>query len=58
MGRTYGLLEAGYDHIGVMKAQSDFLRYFSIISNIPSLDRLFKKNPVILWLGRKGCGTV
>lgn len=53
-GRPYGLLEAGHDHIGVMKAQAVFLQYFTVVSNAPWLDRVLKKNPVLLWLGRKG----
>jgi cytochrome P450 len=32
MGKAYGLLEAGYDHIGIVKARTEFLRYFTIVS--------------------------
>lgn len=53
-GRPYGLLEAGYDHIGVVEAQIKFLQYFTIVNNAPWLDGMLKKNPILLWLGRKG----
>jgi hypothetical protein len=32
MGIPYGLLDAGCDHIGIIKARTDFLRYFTIVS--------------------------
>ena len=54
MGRTYGILGAGSDHIGVIKAQKGLFKYFSIANNAPWLDRVFKKNPILLWLGRTG----
>ncbi len=71
MGKSYGLIEAGYDHIGIVEARTTFLRYFTIVSlhisgmaknaadteqvnNVPWLDRLLKKNPVLMWLGRHG----
>jgi hypothetical protein len=38
MGKPYGLLEAGYDHIGIIKARTDFLRYFTIVSREPTSD--------------------
>jgi hypothetical protein len=38
MGASYGFLEAGYDHIGIIKARTDFLRYFTIVSNLPTCD--------------------
>ena len=53
-GRPYGLLEAGFDHIGVVEAQFKFLQYFTVTNNAPWLDRMLKKNPILLWLGRKG----
>ncbi|KAK5065098.1 hypothetical protein LTR84_000934 [Exophiala bonariae] len=53
-GRPYGLLEAGYDHIGVIQAQVKFLQYFTVTNNAPWLDGMLKKNPILLWLGRKG----
>lgn len=53
-GRPYGLLEAGYDHIGVVEAQIKFLQYFTVTNNAPWLDGMLKKNPILLWLGRKG----
>lgn len=53
-GRPYGLLEAGHDHIGVVEAQVKFLQYFTITNNAPWLDGILKKNPILLWLGRKG----
>ena len=31
MGKGYGLLEAGYDHIGIVEARTTFLRYFTIV---------------------------
>ncbi|KAH0848185.1 putative cytochrome P450 [Fonsecaea pedrosoi] len=54
MGKSYGLLEAGYDHIGIIEARTTFLRYFTIVNNVTWLDRVLKKNPVLLWLGRMG----
>jgi hypothetical protein len=33
MGKSYGLLEAGYDHIGIVEARTTFLRYFTIVSD-------------------------
>jgi cytochrome P450 len=54
MGAPYGLLEAGYDHIGIIKARTKFLRYFTIVNNAPWLDRVLKKNPILMWLGRHG----
>ncbi|KEF63058.1 uncharacterized protein A1O9_01034 [Exophiala aquamarina CBS 119918] len=53
-GRPYGLLEAGCDHIGVVDAQIKFLQYFTVTNNAPWLDCMLKKNPILLWLGRKG----
>ncbi|KAJ9610545.1 hypothetical protein H2200_005322 [Cladophialophora chaetospira] len=54
MGKGYGLLEAGYDHIGIVEARTSFLRYFTIVNNLTWLDRVLKKNPVLMWLGRRG----
>jgi cytochrome P450 len=54
MGEPYGLLEAGYDHVGIIKARTGLLRYFTIVNNVPWLDKVFKKNPIIMWLGRRG----
>ncbi|KIW92143.1 uncharacterized protein Z519_07127 [Cladophialophora bantiana CBS 173.52] len=54
MGKGYGLLEAGYDHIGIINARTTFLRYFTIVNNVTWLDRVLKKNPVLMWLGRRG----
>ncbi|ETI26004.1 hypothetical protein G647_02781 [Cladophialophora carrionii CBS 160.54] len=54
MGKGYGLLEAGYDHIGIVEARTTFLRYFTIVNNVTWLDRVLKKNPVLMWLGRHG----
>ncbi|KAH8799844.1 cytochrome P450 oxidoreductase [Xylogone sp. PMI_703] len=54
MGKSYGLLKAGYDNIGIIKARTDFLRYFTIVNNMTWLDKCLKKNPIIMWLGRHG----
>jgi cytochrome P450 len=54
MGKSYGLLDAGYDAVGIIKARTDLLRYFTIINNVTWLDRVLKKNPILLWLGRHG----
>lgn len=32
-GKSYGFLDAGYDHIGVLHARTTFLRYFSVVRN-------------------------
>lgn len=54
MGEPYGLLEAGYDHVGIIKARTGLLRYFTIVNNVPWLDKVLKKNPLVMWLGRMG----
>lgn len=54
MGEPYGLLEAGYDHVGIIEARTGFLRYFTIVNNVPWVDRILKKNPILMWLGRMG----
>ena len=33
MGKPYGLLEAAYDHVGIIEARTAFLRYFTVVSN-------------------------
>jgi cytochrome P450 len=32
MGKPYGLLEAGYDSVGIVEARTTFVRYFSVVS--------------------------
>jgi cytochrome P450 len=54
MGEPYGLLEAGYDRVGIMKARTGLLRYFTIVNNVTWLDKVLHKNPILMWLGRMG----
>ncbi len=34
LGAPYGLLDAGCDHVGIIKARTDFLRYLTIVSTL------------------------
>jgi hypothetical protein len=54
MGVPYGLLKASRDHIGIIKARTGFLRYFTIVNNVTWLDKVLRKNPILMWLGRLG----
>ncbi|RFU24956.1 hypothetical protein B7463_g11377, partial [Scytalidium lignicola] len=54
MGKPYGLLETGYDNIGIVKARTTFLRYFTMVNNVTWLDKVLKKNPILMWLGSHG----
>ncbi|KAL9110772.1 MAG: hypothetical protein Q9227_004764 [Pyrenula ochraceoflavens] len=53
-GRPFGFLKAGKDIEDIIKNTQSMLSYFGPISQIPWLDKLFLKNPLLLWLGRRG----
>ncbi|KAF2102472.1 cytochrome P450 [Rhizodiscina lignyota] len=53
-GKSYGFLESGTD-VGNMAADTqDMLDYAYLAGQAPWVDRLFKKNPITMWLTRRG----
>lgn len=51
-GRPLGFLQSGFDVNGMTKAHADAFRYFHIMSQMPALDYLLRRNPIINWLKR------
>lgn len=52
--KRLGFVDQGVDIENIISNNEWLLGYFSVIGQIPSLDRLLLKNPVRLWLSRRG----
>ena len=53
-GTSQGFLRAGHDVSDLIVAKHGILRYFHVTYNVSWLDSFLYKNPVLLWLGRRG----
>ena len=52
-GEPIGFISHGSDFNGMIKSQKGVFRYISITNNMPLLDRLLKKNPILKLLGQQ-----
>jgi hypothetical protein len=52
--KRLGFVDEGRDIDGVISTLERMLNYFSIVGQNPWLDRMFLKNPILLWLGDIG----
>lgn len=53
-GARYGFMETRSDVDGIIENADFYLNYQSFIGQMPWLDDLLLKNPVLLWLNRRG----
>lgn len=53
-GKPFGFLATGSDIDGIIRHAHFYLVYNMVIGQMPWLDNLLLKNPVLLWLNRKG----
>ncbi|KAL5320426.1 hypothetical protein ACEPPN_011230 [Leptodophora sp. 'Broadleaf-Isolate-01'] len=49
-----GFVDQGKDIEGVISVLERMLNYFAVVGQAPYLDRLFYKNPVLLWCAERG----
>ncbi|KAK0108513.1 hypothetical protein ONS95_003316 [Cadophora gregata] len=52
--KRLGFVDQGKDIDGVISVLERMLNYFAVVGQIPWLDRLFLKNPLLLWCAEKG----
>lgn len=52
-GEPLGFLSHGSDFNGFIKSQKDTTEFMSVVFNMPLLDNLLKKNPILKLLGKK-----
>lgn len=53
-GAPFGFLRTASDVDGIIEKAHFYLLYNQIVGNMPILDKLLLKNPVLLWLNRRG----
>lgn len=56
-GTPIGHLEAGEDKFGLLASVNKSFDYIGLVAYMPSLDKLFWKNPILMWLSRHGYWT-
>ncbi|KAN0110853.1 pisatin demethylase [Hyaloscypha variabilis] len=52
--KRLGFVEQGVDIEGIIHNVDEAFRYFAVVGQMPWLDFLLKKNPVLLWLNARG----
>ena len=53
-GHTFGFLESASDVNDIIEETHWFLAYGYVIGQMPWLDKIYIKNPILLWLNRHG----
>lgn len=53
-GSSFGCLGTASDVNGMIRKTHPYLVYNQVVGNMPSLDSLLLKNPILLWLNRRG----